>query len=66
MTPEAARLKQIALERYATDEGFLYECSESSDYEHAVSVHGTAEAAWAEHLKVHEIQKENGGFYEKF
>ena len=61
---EVLKLRQIAIDKYDQDGGTLHECSNEQDYIDAVKESGTAAKAWKDHLEIHEIRKEIGGYYE--
>jgi hypothetical protein len=63
---EAAKLRQLAITNYVEDGGEMAECFDQSDYEREVLEQGSAEKAWAWNLRITEVRRENGGFYEAF
>jgi hypothetical protein len=63
---EIQKLKQMARDLYETDGGEMLECFSDTDYAQLIEQKGTAEKAWAFHLRILEAQREAGGFYESF
>ena len=61
---EVAKLREIAEQRYSEDGGVMAECWDAASYEAAIRKDGTAEAAWAFHLRVVDANKEACAYYE--
>lgn len=63
-TNEIAKLKQMAIDKYAEDYGVMCECFDSQDYIDDIVKYGTAEAAWVFHVRCVEAQRETQACYE--
>lgn len=61
---EIEKLKQMAIDKYAEDYGVMNECFDDADYAEAIAKDGTAEAAWAWHIRIVEAQREAQACYE--
>lgn len=61
---EVEKLRQMAIDNYETDHGFMCECSDQADYEAAIAEHGTAAKAWSLHMRCIEAQKETQAYYD--
>lgn len=61
---EVEKLKQMAIDRYAVDGGVMHECFDAEDYAEAIAKDGTAEAAWAWHIRIVEAQRETQACYD--
>ena len=66
MTTEIDKLKTLANKQYEIDGGEMLETFSESDYAELIAECGTAESAWALHLRITEARREAGGFYEAF
>lgn len=63
-SPEDLKLRDMARAKYEEDGGEMLETFDTSDYSQAVMRHGSAEAAWADHMRITEARREAGGYYE--
>lgn len=61
---EIEKLKKMAIDLYNVDDGEMSECFDAEDYAEAIARHGTAEAAWAWHLRIVGAQKETQACYD--
>ena len=66
MTNQIEALKTMAIKNYETDGGVMAETFGATDYADLIEYCGTADAAWAMHLRITEARRESGGFYESF
>ena len=60
MTKQAQvdKLKQLAIEKYDQDAGFMYECTDDAGYVELIEEHGTASKAWKFHLQIINIKRD--------
>lgn len=61
---EVAKLKQMAIDKYADDHGVMCECFSHDDYVEAINKDGTAEVAWVWHLRIVGAQRETQACYD--
>jgi len=52
------KLKQMAIDLYNEDAGFMYECTSDAEYVALIKEHGTAKKAWAWHMCIINIKRD--------